>query len=162
MPKTETNVADSIGSRVAILERRLNHTRNAGDRASIQRKINALSMRGEAETYKQEAKAARQAFVDSPDWVKATQDAYDVAEQLALRADPDLPEQLVRDAFENKDFLRRNQTPEGIAAYREREKKLQEAHKAGKLKSIEVSKARIRARRNRDSVGRAGRCTRFT
>ena len=142
-PKGETNVADSIGTRIAILERQLSHTRNAGDRASIQRKINALGGRQEIEIQRQEVQAAQQAFEQSPEWTQANADAFAVAEQLALRADPDLPESLVRDAIESKELLRRQPTPEGIAAYREREAKLQEAYQAGRLRSIELSKARI-------------------
>jgi len=141
--KPEASVADSLGSRVATLERQLSHTRDPGKRASLQRRIAALSSRQDVETDRAERQAAHQAFLNSPEWQKANQDAFDVAEQLALRADPDLPEQLVRDAIDNKELLRRNPTPEGIAAYREREAKLQADYQAGRQRAIEIGRARI-------------------
>jgi hypothetical protein len=136
-------VVDGIGSRVAILERQLTHTRNAGDRASIQRKINALSGRQATEIQKAEAAAVHQSFLESDEWLKATADAFARHEELALSNDGDLPAQLCKDAYDSREALRRSPTPEGIAAYRERETKLREDYQAGRQHSINVTKARI-------------------
>lgn len=141
--RPQTTVADGIGSRVAMLERQLSHTRNPGDRASISRKIAALSSRQAVEIEKQEQREAHQAFLESPEWIKANADAFELAETLALSQDKELPQQLCKDAIASKLALQRQPSPEGIAAYREREKKLRDDYAAGKVRSIEITKAKI-------------------
>jgi hypothetical protein len=142
-PKVETNIPDSIGRRIAVLERQLSHTRNAGDRASIQRKINALGSRQEVEIERDQVQQQQVEFEASPAWVEAQENAQQTAEQFALRSDPDLPEALVTTALNNKEYLRTHATPEGLEEFYNRQESLQQDYTAARVKSIEISKARI-------------------
>jgi hypothetical protein len=142
-PKTDTNVPDAIGKRIAILERQLAHTRNICDRASIQRKINALGGRQEIEIEREQAKQVQAEFEASPAWIAANESAQQTAEQFALRSDPDLPESLVSTALDNKEFLRRNPSPDGLAEFYKRQEALSADYNSARVKSIEISRARI-------------------
>jgi hypothetical protein len=136
-------VPDMIAQRVAVLERKLKYARTSTDRGSLQRRIAALSERQDKELSRAEAIASREAFIESAAYQQALIEATETCEKLALRADPLLPEQLVRDAFDNRTFLRSNPTPEGLESYFDRDAKLRAEYREGRVQSIEMSKARI-------------------
>jgi len=142
--RDKPHLVDAMTNREAFLAKELRKVQDPYRRAQFQRRLRVVSEGREAEQSVQDARNARQAFIESAEYQLALSDSAAFAETLALRSDPDLPESLVTQAAELRNFIRDNATPEALASYKEQESQLLDAFTEARRKSIEASKQRIK------------------